>query len=382
MNLDLDLSILDKAFKNVKVVRVENSDEKKGGGKHLRIGFHTSKGDHSGIIPALEEDYQLLSKYFKKTCAQIFTQVPQTTNFIKMEEPNKIVDFAKSKDMKLVIHSPYAMNDFWTTKNEGKLVTSLANANELMYGKDGMLDHHLAGLVIHLPKKSPAHVTEVINKRSNDEVCILLENHAYKPDDCSYELPSKLNKLTEMLIASGLKNWGYCIDTAHLFVQISKGDRLLGYKIETKAGMTKWMNELSPETKKRIKCWHLNGSMNPASSYDDKHAIPVFGLNHLLQPIPNPTGKAKPEQLEKGYCKDYMWGDLLMKAELAQYGIESTISDQVEALSDSSLVTVLQHAIEHDIPVVLEINRGNPDDINSCLAVFQRLESDIISGNI
>lgn len=384
MDLKLDLTQINKAFGHMMVTGGQPETKKE---EHrLRIGFHTNKENYSGFITPLSLDNKALSKYFAHTAAQIFTQVPQTTVFIKMESPEEIVEFLKDIDMKITIHTPYAMNNFWKAVHADnspditKLQESLENAQKFMHDKSGKLVHQLAGLVVHLPKATSEHVANVLKHRTHDEVCVLLENHAYKPDEGSYELPSKLNKLTDLLIKSNVPNWGYCIDTAHLFVQISRVDRDLGYKIETRKGMERWLVELSPETRSRIKAWHLNGSMNPASSYDDKHAIPVFGLNHLLEPIPNPTGKAKAAELEKGYCKDYMWGDLMMRAEIKKEGLDRNLRDQLEALTDSSLIPVLKHAIEHDIPVILEINRGNETDVTGCLKMFNGLEKGILKG--
>lgn len=392
MNLQLDLSVLNKAFGGLKSNTednhklLNNSDDEKTKFHALRIGFHTGKDKYDGLIEPLGIDHKTLNKYFDHTAAQIFTQVPQTTVFIKMEEPHVITEFLKKSNMKMVIHTPYAMNDFWKTVHHdgtpdiNKLSLSLENAQKFMRDKSNNLIHQLSGLIVHLPKSTPDKVVNVIKHRNFTDVTILLENHAYKPDEGSYELPSKLNKLTELMIKANVPNWGYCIDTAHLFVQISRADRELGYKIETRNGMNRWLKELSAETRSRIKCWHLNGSMNPASSYDDKHAIPLFGLNHLLNPIANPTGKAKAKALEVGYCKDYMWGDLLMKDEIKKSGLDSILDDQIEALDDSSLIPVFQHAMHHNIPVILEINRGNDDDVTGCLKIFNKLEQGILAG--
>lgn len=382
--MELDLSSINRAFGGLKIESKHISLSL----HPLIIGFHTNKNKYPGFIQPLEIDNKTLLKHFSYTAAQIFTQVTQTTVFIKMEEPSKIVDFIKDNDMKLIIHTPFAMNSFWRashpdgTPDITKLTESLDNAKKFMYDSDGQLSHQLAGLVVHLPKMVPENVAHVIKHRGSDEVTILLENHAYKPDEGSYETPAKLNKLTQLLTKAAVKNWGYCIDTAHLFVQISKADRATGYTIETRLGMERWLSELSDETRSRIKAWHLNGSMNSSSCYDDKHAVPIFGLNFKKEPIPNPTGKLKPAELEKGYCRDYMWGDLLMKEEISKDGIDVYLSDQVEALTDSSLIPVLKHSMQHKIPVILEINRGTNDDIESCLTVLAALEKKILDGQI
>jgi hypothetical protein len=197
MNIKLDLSALDKAFGGIKIP--VDGGEEKSKFHRLRIGFHTGKDNYSGLIEPLGIDHSVLSKYFESTAAQIFTQVPQTTVFVKMEPPEQIAEFLKKSNMKLVIHTPYAMNDFWKkthgdgTPDINKLSLSLENAEKFLPNKS---EKQLTGLVVHLPKAPPEQVVHVLKHRNFDDVTILLENHAYKPDEGSYETPAKLNKLT------------------------------------------------------------------------------------------------------------------------------------------------------------------------------------------
>ena len=333
-----------------KSIKINELNEVKidGGEKHnkLNLGFHTFKDNHPGIITPLEEDVKQLGVNFRPA-AQIFTQVPMTAMFNKLEPPEDIMKMATSHNMSIVIHSPYAINDFWKKNDLTKLHKSLENAEKYFDANNNLFK----GLVVHLPKMVPEDVVNVIKNRKHITVSILLENHAYKPDDKSYELPSKLNKLTSLMIDANTPNWGYCIDTAHLFVCISQNDRLNGYKIEDRKDMERWLNELSDESRKKIKCWHLNGSVNSASSYKDKHSIPIFGENHL----------------KADHIPDQIWGNLMIKN-------ANSIADQVESLQESSLVPIFKHALAHDIPVILEINRGNANDIKACLETFAALE--------
>lgn len=362
-NFSRTLSELKRQFASSNLDEIKMS----GGNKYnkLIIGFHTSKDGNPGILKPLTIDAELLKKYNFRPAAQIFTQVPQTSVFCKLEPQDEIIKLVKKQDMSLIIHSPYTINDFWKKNDLTKLHRSLDNAELFVNAEDAVIksndERHFKGIVIHLPKMESEDVTNVIKNRKNVKVPILLENHAYKPGTDSYELPSKLNELTDLLVIEDTPNWGYCIDTAHLFVCISESDRNAGYCIEKRYDMERWLSQLTEETRSRIKAWHLNGSVNPASSYDDKHSIPVFGVNHLTN----------------NHIPDQMWGNLLLKNEIIKEGIDKHIDTQIKILQNSSLVPILKHAMTYNIPVILEINRGNNDDIESCMKMFSYLETEI-----
>lgn len=356
-NLANDIKDLSEQFN-----KIGGSEEKTKYNK-LVLGFHTSKNNKQGIIPSLHDDSQLLITHGFKPAAQIFTQVPATSVFSKIEPQSTIIKFMHDRTLSLVIHSPYAINNFWKSGDLTKLHNSLKNAEMFVQAEKalGSKNSYFKGIVVHLPKQTPEAVVNVIKNRQYPDVPILLENHAYKPGDDSYELPHKLNKLTELLIKHNTPNWGYCIDTAHLFVCISKEDRKAGYRIEERSCMENWLSQLTNETRSRIQCWHLNGSINASSSHDDKHAIPIFGDGHSTS----------------NHVPDQMWGDLLMKEEILANGLDKHLQDQLEALQNSSLVPILKHAMTNNIPVILEINRGNAYDITGCLKVFAKLEHEI-----
>ena len=367
-NLGDNLNKLTQAFNNRTIIggSDEKSEEKKY--NKLIIGFHTNKNGSSGIINPLKIDSMELKRHGFRPAAQIFTQVPQTSIFSKMESQDEIIKLLKENDLSLVIHSPYSINDFWKKNDLTKLHKSLKNAElfveaEALISDDSNTDDRFKGIVVHLPKLIPEDVVNVIKNRQHTSVPILLENHAYKPGVDSYELPSKLNKLSKLLDEAKTPNWGFCIDTAHLFVCISDEDRKNGYRVEERSCMERWLSELTNAARSHIRCWHLNGSVNPASSHDDKHSIPVFGTDHLLST----------------HVPDKMWGELLMKDEIIADGLDKHLNDQIESLQDSSLIPVLKHAMTHNIPVILEINRGNDNDITNCLKMFKRLESEIIN---
>ncbi len=326
----------------------------------LILGYHTGKDHYSGICEPLSIDGGQLTKEGFRPAAQIFTQVPKTAQPINMESPAEILRNLRKLDMHMIIHSPYVINGFWNTGNMYKFNGSLINAEKFVYEERKEENKYFCGLIVHLPKKTPEQVVKVFKKREHPSVKVLLENHAHTPGDDSYELPDKLNNLTELLIHDNVPNWGYCIDTAHLFVCISEVDRKK-YKFENRDSMEMWLSELSDETRGRIGAWHLNGSVNEASSHKDEHAILLFGDDHLSD----------------YHIRDKIWGDFLMKNEIKKSGLEKVFDEQIEKLSKSSLVPILKHAMSYNIPVILEINRGNENDTLSCIKILKGLEKQI-----
>ena len=358
-NFSISLERLNEQFVNISTG--DNAENKVHGGEakshnKLHIGFHTKKSYNDGIISSLTEDIEYLKTFGFNTASQIFTQVAQSAVMIKLEPSTDIIKYANDNNMFLVIHSPYVINGFWKTNDLTKLNASLANA-------ETFVSENFKGLVVHLPKQTPDKVANVIKNRKYESVPILLENHAYTDGNDSYELPHKLNALTELLEANNTPNWGYCIDTAHLFVCMSQKDRAKGYCIEKRKHMERWLSELSEVSRNKIKCWHLNGSENKASSHKDVHAIPIFGTNHLLN----------------SHMPDQIWGDMLLVDEIKSDGVDSTLDIQVDLIRDTSLVPILKHAMKHNIPVILEINRGNNGDIRGCLKVLAELEKNILN---
>lgn len=352
-NLSISLERLNQEF-------VNNSEHKFGGNDEkvyhkLHIGFHTRKAHDDGILSSITEDVEYLSKFGFIPATQIFTQVPKSMAPINMEPGEDILKYADKHNMFLVIHSPYVINGFWKTGNHSKLNVSLKNA-------ETFVSENFKGLVVHLPKQTPDKVANVIKNRQHTLVPILLENHAYTAGDDSYELPHKFNALTELLIANEVPNWGYCIDTAHLFVCMSQTDRKKGYCVENRKHMERWLSELSDTSRSKIKCWHLNGSVNAASSHKDEHAIPIFGSNHLANHVP-----------------DQIWGGMLLSEEIKSDGLDKTMDIQIDLIKDTSLVPILKHAMRYQIPVILEINRGDDGDIEGCMKVLAELEKNILS---
>ena len=242
-------------------------------------GFHIHKGKRESTFEALKED---ISKY-KISSAQIFVLNPRSTKSINLGKLDEIKKFIKKHNIQLYVHSSYMTTSMWNDKPFGiKLLIDQMNLSKKIKAK---------GLVVHLPKKSYKEVTFILKKYktkiNNTNIDLLLEHPTFKSDDeCSYEMPFQLNRLTKHLNKIDLKKWGYTIDTAHLWSSITEDNRINGYTIETYDGADKWINGLDEATKNKIKLIHLNGSHNLCSSNKDKHAIPIYGtMNNKLDNI-------------------------------------------------------------------------------------------------
>lgn len=240
--------------------------------KYLWVGFHSHKKDirhaRKNLIQMFNEDRQIFASAGGPGnmiyAAQVNTHNTRTGVQTALGSVAEIKTYVDSQRIRFIVHTPYVINGFWKNPTPESLEVVRQHAR---------IAHSIGaeGIVVHLPKERPAHVAEVMRQIGPTDCIIFLENHAYKSDDCSYETPEKLNALTALLDKLGF-DVRLCIDTAHLWSNITEQTRALGYCIEKEAGFYKWLSELSPSTIKRIRWFHLNGSQNPSSSNKDHHA--------------------------------------------------------------------------------------------------------------
>lgn len=291
------------------------------------IGIHVHKEKRKTLQEAITED---IEKYnLKNGALQIYVMSSMSSKIINLGNKEDIIDDINKNKCKLFVHASHVTNGMWNADTEKQkrgiyiLYTQLKIAQQI----------NAAGFVIHLPKKSPAEIKitlEKISAKLNSEfsnIKILLEHPTYKPDPISsYEMPAKLNNLTEV-INGILVNWGYCIDTAHMWSAISVEDRSRGYDVENYGGMKKWIADLNKTTKTKISLIHLNGSMNEHSSNKDKHGIPFY---------------------------DRMW------------------SDYRKSLKKSGLYRLLRLAVARKIPMIIERNYGSDDELFDSLKLIKK----------
>lgn len=299
----------------------------------MHIGLHISKGRSLTLYSALKADIS----FYKINAAQIFVANPRSGKPMNLTKSTKkhIHEMVHKDDIDLFVHTAYITTMIWNNKPYGiKLLK-----DQMKLG----VECGAKGVILHLPKKTCSDVANVLEKNkdyiNSIDISLLLEPPAFKSDkNCSYETPANLNRLTSLIVPIGIKNWGYTIDTAHLWSSITEEERAKGFKIETYEGADQWIRELSEETKKRIKLIHLNGSHSNTGK--DMHAIPVFG-----------TKKNK----DNSIVLDYLW------------------SKYKNNIHKSSLYRFVQFAISNNIPMVLEVNVGTKKQIQDSLALINTI---------
>ena len=262
------------------------------------------------MLDAIISDVETL----QLNAAQIFTHGPRNKNRNNMDHA-EIKKYCKKNNIYLVVHSSYMTQNIWCVDDENK--------DKSMSKKhlDHITDQLMAcnqlgsrGLVVHLPCKSPEKILEtmkiiepVIQKF---QVPLLLEIEARKPSENTYETPTKLNNLCQIL-SRGISNksWGLCIDTAHVWS--SK------YDISSEKNTTRWFNKFLFH--KKIKLVHFNGASNIFGVHKDVHEI-AFSK------------------------QDKIWG--------------SYVNDKKK----SGAHVFIKQCIINNVPMICEINRGSQED--------------------
>jgi endonuclease IV len=98
----------------------------------------------------------------------------------------------------------------------------------------------------------------------------------YGDNSVRFIAPTSLNKLTKKLKKHNFNfRWGYCLDTAHIYV--SAGNSL------SNVGSREYISAFDAQTLKKIKLIHLNGSISRIASGDDRHAFPFASDDNIWQ---------------------------------------------------------------------------------------------------
>ena len=303
------------------------------------LGFHISKGRKKTLYDALKNDIT----EFDINAAQIFVVNPRSAKSMNLGDTKEIKKFVKDNNIKLFVHSAYITTMIWGEKPYGiKLLK-----DQMKLAKEC----GARGLVLHLPKKSCNDISKVLITYKgyiNDiKIKLLFEPPAFKSDStCSFETPVKLNKLNKVIDAVGLINWGYCIDTAHIWTGMSKEDEEKGFAMESYKGVNKWIKSLTKETRKKIKLIHLNGSHSLTGK--DVHAIPIFG---------------KMIDKSKNKIPDYIWGDILRH------------NNEVDKkqFKESGLYRFIKFANAKKIPMIIEMNAGTDNQLINTLDLIESI---------
>lgn len=196
----------------------------------------------------------------------------------------------------VIVHAPYIVN--LANKSDEKkyefyiefLINELNRVKEL--GLDKIVLHPGSATTC-IKEEAISNIAEGINKiyEKTTDVMILLEYMAGKGNEVGTsidELKSIIDKINDK------DRIGICIDTCHMNdsgVDIAKFDEFLD-EFDSKIGIDK------------IKCVHVNDSLNPIGSHKDRHAnigYGTIGFDNLINVVYNNRLEGIPFILETPY---------------------------------------------------------------------------------
>jgi endonuclease IV len=234
------------------------------------FGIHISKQSILGNFNKLEDAVEnITNKYNLKTC-QIFTHGPQTRkkNNYNSEKLKKI------KNVNIFVHSTYLTDGYWNAVERNAPKRYFKHIQEQLDATDEIGGN---GLVIHITRTTIPIIKKGLdllyeNIKQPKNVKILLEFRAMKPgNDCSYETAEKLNNLYYEIKNIKL-NWGFCIDTSHMWAT--------GVDMSNANIVKTWLKDI--KCKNKIKLIHLNASSNDTFNLGkDVHIVPFTSEDNI-----------------------------------------------------------------------------------------------------
>lgn len=229
------------------------------------IGCHVIKG--TGYISSIKKSIAFGKKFgIEVGAAQIFAYGPQNTKRnVSDADIEKIKQFIRSWQLKLIVHGSYIDVPFSQSKNGAVAYAAISNIKNEIIISDAL---GAKGLNIHLANVSPDTVVEFLDRISEiimkKNIILYFETHACKQNNFSYEKSENINLLFEKVAKKEYKNKiGLCIDTAHLWT--------CGLDISSYEAMAEWLDELDLENIYSILI-HLNDDQGPRGKGKDKHA--------------------------------------------------------------------------------------------------------------
>ena len=308
----------------------------------MSVGIHTAKTSHvlkgklknrKTMLDAIKIDCEEL----KLNACQIFVQGPRNSKMNKMDY-NEIKSYCKNK-IKLYVHSSYISVGIFSVNSANKKEEKSKNAISVIENQLKACDKLDAlGLVIHISKRTPVQIAETFktieHMLKKYKTPILLEMPAKKPDDDkTYETFTKINTLTDTLCKKIPKlNWGWCIDTAHLYssgIDLNKPDIIHN-----------WIKGIIQA--KYIKLLHLNGIANKLfNTGKDTHEV-VFSK------------------------EDAIFRDNIMYTEDAE-------KKEIEVLENSAITHLQKFCKKNNIDVIMEINKSEYNETIESIEIIRNL---------
>ena len=261
--------------------------------KELIIGSHVSFNKNEQLLGSVKEAIS-----YGSTTFMFYTGAPQNTNRSELddkliEEANKLMIDNKIDKSKVIVHAPYIIN----LANDGKSYDFAINFLKQEISRSSKLG--ISNIVLH----PGSHVGLGVEK-GLDNIVFALKEVLKEPKGVTILLEtmagkgSELGTTTDQLkyIIDNVKsdNLGVCLDTCHLSdsgIDINNFDDYVE-DFDKKIGISK------------IKCIHVNDSLNPISSHKDRHAnigFGTIGFDALIKVIYNPFFEDIPKILETPY---------------------------------------------------------------------------------
>ena len=259
----------------------------------LIIGSHVSFNKNEQLLTSVKEAIS-----YKSTTFMFYTGAPQNTNRSEIDESLiRQADILMKENnidkSKIIVHAPYIIN----LANDGGnydfsinfLKQEISRCHKL--GVNNIVLH--PGSHVGLgEEKGLNNIVFALKEVLKDSkgVNILLETMAGKGS----ELGKTTDELKYIIDKVNSDNLGVCLDTCHLNdsgIDINDFDSYIE-DFDKKIGISK------------IKCIHINDSLNPISSHKDRHANIGFGsigFDTLIKVIYNPLFKDIPKILETPY---------------------------------------------------------------------------------
>lgn len=261
----------------------------------LLIGSHVSYNKDTQLLGSVKEAIS-----YGSTTFMFYTGAPQNTarseikeNLIK--EANSLMEENDIDKSKVIVHAPYIIN----LANDSKKESYDFSINFLKSEIDRCAKLGIKSMVLHPGshvglgvERGLDNIVFALKKiLSVDKgVMILLETMAGKGS----ELGTTTDQLKYIIDNVNSSNIGVCLDTCHLNdsgVDLNNFNTYLS-DFDKKIGLDK------------IKCIHINDSLNPISSHKDRHAnigFGTIGFDTLIDIIYDTRFENVPKILETPY---------------------------------------------------------------------------------
>lgn len=266
---------------------------------NMIIGSHVSFAK-DGLLGSVNEALSYNANTF-----MFYTGAPQNTirKPIDINNTNKAWQLMNDNNIdinNIICHAPYIIN----LANKLKLEQWKFSISFLKEEINRCTTLGIKYIVIHpgsavgLPvEEALSNISEALNEviEENTNVMILLETMAGKGTECGRNI-EELKRIIDNVIYQD--KLGICLDTCHLNdsgIDLNNFDNYLE-DFDKIIGLDK------------IKCIHINDSLNPINSHKDRHAnigFGTIGFDNLIKVIYNEKLVNIPKILETPYIEDH-----------------------------------------------------------------------------